>query len=230
MMVCNPVEGLMTLTVDLVSALPVFGMEFKLGTVLGMLGVGFTLASFAVKRMAALRTLSLIGSVCFIFYGFIEWQLPSIALNVVLIPLNVIRLWELTRLSKEIEQATRDSPVTQWLLPHMRRRAFKAGEVLFRKGDVADRLIYVTHGELTLSEIGQRIGPGELIGEIGLFSPDKKRTQTVVCATDGERYEMTDEMIYRLYYQHPKLGFHLMRLVAGRLLKDVQRRDNTAPA
>ena len=220
----------MTLTVDLVSALPVFGMEFKLGTVLGMLGVGFTLASFAVKRMAPLRSLSLVGSICFIAYGFIEWQWPSILLNVVLIPVNIIRLWELTRLSKEIERATRDSPVTQWLLPHMRRRAFKAGEVLFRKGDAADRLIYVTHGELTLAEIGQRIGPGELIGEIGLFSPDKKRTQTVVCATDGERYEMTDEMIYRLYYQHPKLGFHLMRLVAGRLLKDVQRRDNTAPA
>jgi CRP/FNR family cyclic AMP-dependent transcriptional regulator len=220
----------MTLTVDLVSALPVFGMELRLGTVLGMLGVGFTLASFAVKRMAALRTLSLAGSVCFIVYGFIEWQLPSIALNVVLIPLNVIRLLEISRLSKEIEQATRDSPVTQWLLPHMRRRAFTAGEVLFRKGDTADRLIYVTRGELTLAEIGQRIGPGELIGEIGLFSPDKKRTQTVVCATDGELYEMTDEMIYRLYYQHPKLGFHLMWLVAGRLLKDVQRRNNAAPA
>ena len=29
----------MALTVDLVSALPVFGMEIKLGTVLGMLGV-----------------------------------------------------------------------------------------------------------------------------------------------------------------------------------------------
>jgi len=28
-----------------------------------------------------------------------------------------------------------------------------------------------------------------------------------------------------LYYQHPKLGFHLMRLVAGRLLKDLGRRE-----
>jgi hypothetical protein len=216
----------MTLTVALVSALPEIGMEIRLGTVVGMLGVGFTLASFAMKRMATLRTLALVGSVCFIVYGFLEWQWPSIALNVFLIPLNVIRLREITRLSKEIERATHDSPVTQWLLPHMHRRAFQAGEVLFRKGDAADRLIYVSRGELTLSEIGQRIGPGELIGEIGLFSPDRKRTQTVVCATDGELYEMTDEMIYRLYYQHPKLGFHLMRLVAGRLLKDLGRRED----
>jgi len=76
-----------------------------------------------------------------------------------------------------------------------------------------------------MAEIGQRIGPGELIGEIGLFSPERKRTQTVVCETDSELYDMTDEMIFQLYYQNPRLGFYLMRLVAGRLLKDVQRRD-----
>jgi hypothetical protein len=32
-------------------------------------------------------------------------------------------------------------------------------------------------------------------------------------------------MIFRLYYQNPKLGFFLMRLVAERLLKDVQRQQ-----
>src|SRR5262245_42349801 len=169
-------EGRMSLTVDLVSALPVVWMDIRLGTLLGMLGVAFVLASVAVKRMATLRSLSLAGSVCFIIYGFMEWQFPSIALNLVLIPLNAIRLWEITRLSKEIEPATENSPVEQWLLPHAQRRAFRAGEVLFRKGDPADRLIYVARGELTLAEIGQRIGPAELIGEIGLFAPDRKRT------------------------------------------------------
>ena len=46
-----------------------------------------------------------------------------------------------------------------------------------------------------------------------------------MCETDGELYHMTAEMIFRLYYQNPKLGFYLMRLVAGRLLRDVQRLD-----
>ena len=42
---------------------------------------------------------------------------------------------------------------------------------------------------------------------------------------------MTDEMIYRLYYQNPILGFYLMRLVVQRLLGDVQRLDGKpAPA
>jgi CRP-like cAMP-binding protein len=77
-----------------------------------------------------------------------------------------------------------------------------------------------------MEEIGQRIGPGELFGEIGLFSPERKRTQTLVCETHGELYDMTDEMIFQLYYQNPRLGFYLMRLVAGRLLKDVHRRGS----
>ncbi|HKA43139.1 MAG TPA: hypothetical protein VKF40_14215, partial [Burkholderiales bacterium] len=47
----------------------------------------------------------------------------------------------------------------------------------------------------------------------------------VVCETDGELYEMTDEMIFQLYYQNPKLGFYFMRVVAARLLRDVQRSE-----
>jgi hypothetical protein len=199
-------------------------MTLDLGTALGLLGVGFCLASFAVKRMVPLRTLSIVGNVCFVAYGLVEYTLPSLVLNLVLLPLNVARLWEIEKLSKEIVRATQDSPISQWLLPHMRRRSFKAGDVLFRRGEAADRLFYVASGAVRMAEIGQRIGPGELIGEIGLFSPEKKRTQTIVCETDSELYDMTDEMIFQLYYQNPRLGFYLMRLVAGRLLKDLERR------
>lgn len=198
-------------------------MTMDAGTMLGFAGVGFTLASFAVKRMMPLRMLALVGNVSFIAYGIVESQLPSIVLNCVLIPLNASRLWEIRTLSREIAQATESTPVSQWLLPHMRRRAFRAGEVLFRKGDAADRIVYIAHGELKLAEIGEPIRAGELVGEIGLFSPDKKRTQTIVCETDGELYEMTEEMIFQLYFQNPKLGFYFMRLMAERLLKDVQR-------
>jgi len=105
----------------------------------------------------------------------------------------------------------------------MTRRAFKAGEVLFRKGDLADEIVYIASGQLRLQEHGELLGPGDLIGEIGLFSPDKRRTQSIVCETDGELYRMTGEMIYRLYYQNPKLGFYFMRLVVKRLLRDIQR-------
>jgi CRP-like cAMP-binding protein len=180
--------------------------------------------------MVPLRVLALAGNVCFIGYGYIESLLPSLALNGILLPVNALRLWEIRRLTREVERAGRDSPVSLWLLPHMRHRIFKTGEVLFRKGEAADRIVYVAGGELSIAGTGERIGAGELIGEIGLFAPDRKRTQTVVCETDGELYQMTDEMMFQLYHQQPRLGFYLMRLVAARLIKDLRREESAAYA
>ena len=207
-------------------------MDFTLdiGTVLAAIAMAFTFASFVMKRMLPLRVLALASNVCFIGYGLAAGVLPSIIINAVLLPVNARRLWEIKKMSKEIARATEMSPVEEWLLPHMHRRKFKQGEVLFRKGDAAHKVIYIARGQLKLVEIDQWVGPGELIGEIGLFSPDQTRTQTLVCTTDGELYEMTDEMIFQLYYQHPKLGFYFMRLVAGRLLKDVRRYQAAAAA
>jgi CRP/FNR family transcriptional regulator, cyclic AMP receptor protein len=205
-------------------------MHIDAGTVLGSLGVVFSLARFVMKSMPRLRSIALVSNVCFLAYGYVETQFPSLIINAVLLPINALRLWEIRKLSKEIARATQDSPISQWLLPHMQRRPFKAGEVLFRKGEVADKLIYVAEGQLRLAEIGQPVGRGELIGEIGLFSPDKKRTQTLVCETDGELYTMTEEMIFQLYYQNPTLGFYFMRLVAGRLLRDLSRSEGRPAA
>ncbi len=72
------------------------------------------------------------------------------------------------------------------------------------------------------------LGEGSLVGEIGLFTEDRKRTATVVCQTNCVCYTMTDEAIYLLYFQNPKLGFYLIRLIVQRLLQDLQRRPSTA--
>jgi CRP/FNR family cyclic AMP-dependent transcriptional regulator len=200
-------------------------LTMNAGTVFIALGVASTGASFIMKRMLPLRALALASNFFFIGYGVAAGVLGSVIVNAVLLPINAKRLWEIKKLSKEIARATQESPISEWLLPHMQRRSFKQGEVLFRKGDAADKLIYVAEGRLRLTEIGVPIGAGELIGEIGLFSPEKKRTQTVMCETDGALYEMTDERIFQLYYQHPKLGFFILRLVAERLLNDVRRHE-----
>lgn len=198
-------------------------MTLDLGTALGLLAAALYFTSYVMKSMLSLRALALASNVFFIAYGYVNLSLPELALHCVLLPLNARRMWEIRKLSKEIARATQDSPVSQWLLPHMTRRTFKAGEVLFRKGDLADEVVYIASGQVKLEEHDQILGPGELIGEIGLFSPEKRRTQSVICETDGELYRMTDEMIYRLYYQNPKLGFYFMRLIVERLLRDIKR-------
>ena len=204
-------------------------MTVDLGTVLGLVAAALYFTSYSMKSMLPLRALAIASNVFFIAYGYVQSSLPELVLHSVLLPLNASRLWEIRKLTEEIARATQDSPVSQWLLPHMTRRAFKAGDILFRKGDLADEVVYIVSGQLRLQEHDQILGPGELIGEIGLFSPEKRRTQTIVCETDGELYRITDEMIYRLYYQNPKLGFYFMRLIVERLLRDI-RRGAVAPA
>jgi CRP/FNR family transcriptional regulator, cyclic AMP receptor protein len=208
----------------------IFAKTLDLPTVLAVLGTVLLFASFLVRSMVKLRALALASNVFFLAWGYVEGLWPTLAINSVILPLNAWHLWDIRRLTREAAGATEDSPVAQWLLPHMHRRSFKAGEILFRRGDAANELIYLARGELRMVELGERIGPGELIGEIGLFSPARTRTQTVACETDGELYEMTDEMIFQLYYQNPRLGFYFMRLVAARLLRDVQRLDGRSAA
>jgi hypothetical protein len=206
-------------------------MHFDIITIIGILGGAFYIASQFQKDMISLRVLALASNVLYLIYSPLhtDYQLthlivmPTFLVNLILLPINAKRLVEIIRMTKQIEQATVESPVSEWLLPHMHLRKHKAGEVLFRKGDVADEIVYVANGKLKLQGIDHYIGPGELIGEIGLFSPEKVRTMTVVCETDCELYQMTDQQIYRLYYQNPKLGFFFIRLIVERLLRDIKR-------
>jgi CRP/FNR family cyclic AMP-dependent transcriptional regulator len=194
---------------------------------IALAGIGFTFASFLMKGMLPLRALAVGGNICFIAYGIYEWIVPSMILNGALLPVNLKRLWDIRQLTAEIKQATEKSPVSQWLLPQMTRRAFAPGEVLFSKGDKANEIIYIASGKVTVEDRAEPLGADELIGEIGLFSPDRRRTRTVTCQTSGILYHMTDEAIYQLYYQHPAIGFYFMRLVAQRLLRDI---DGDVPA
>jgi len=206
-------------------------MHFDIITIIGILAGAFYVASQFQKDMISLRVLALVSNVLYLIYSPLhtDYQIthlivmPTFLVNLILLPINAKRLIDIIRLIKQIEQATVESPVTEWLLPHMHLRKHKAGEVLFKKGDRAEELMYVASGKLKLQGIDHFIGPGELIGEIGLFSSEKIRTLTVVCDTDCELYHMTDDQIYRLYYQNPKLGFFFMKLIVERLLRDVKR-------
>jgi CRP/FNR family transcriptional regulator, cyclic AMP receptor protein len=105
----------------------------------------------------------------------------------------------------------------------MKAKKLPAGAVLFRRGDAADRLFLLADGRLELQEIGQEIPPGRVFGEIALFSPSKRRTHTARCLTACTVLRIHEDTVRQLYYQNPAFGFHLISLVASRLLDDVGR-------
>ncbi len=64
-------------------------------------------------------------------------------------------------------------------------------------------MFYLIRGSMEVQELGKGIGPGSLIGEIGVFASNRTRMATVVCRTDCEVYELTASKAKELYYQNP---------------------------
>jgi CRP-like cAMP-binding protein len=63
-----------------------------------------------------------------------------------------------------------------------------------------------------------------VLGEIGLFAREQKRTATVVCVSDCELYEMSGKKAKQLYFQDRSFGLAVLQLIILRLM------ENAAPA
>jgi two-component system, NarL family, nitrate/nitrite response regulator NarL len=110
------------------------------------------------------------------------------------------------------------------LLAHIGRRRYRAGDVLFRKGDASGAMFYIERGTVRIEEIGIEMGAGSVLGEIGLFTPERQRTSTVVCRTDCEMRTISAAEAIQLYYQEPEFALYLLHLIASRLQADKSRR------
>ena len=182
----------------------------------------FTFTTFYMKTMVPLRVVGILSNVAFLAFALIEHLVPVIILHGTLLPLNLFRLHELLKLVGEVREASTGDLAMDALLPFMTRRRFKAGETLFRKGDPSHEMFYVCEGVIRLEEIGKTIGESDMLGEISMFSPSRKRTVTAVCETDGELLRMSDDQVLRLYYQNPKFGFYIVRLITHRLIENYE--------
>lgn len=94
---------------------------------------------------------------------------------------------------------------------------------MFRIGDPARSTFVILSGAVRVAEFGVLLGPGSLIGEIGVFAPDGRRTGTALCETDVEIGSISDQRLLELYARDPTFGLHLMRLVVQRLLDNERR-------
>lgn len=185
---------------------------------------GFVLVSTFVKTMIPLRWLAILSNVGFIAYGALHPSYPMLLLHLALLPLNFFRLAEMKRLTRRVEAVRAEGELSSvWLRPYMRAKKMRAGTVLFRKGDIGDRLYLLADGRLELVEIGGSIEPGHIFGEIAFFSPDRRRQLTVRCAVNSTVLSIDESTVRQLYYQNPAFGFKMIELVAERFSADVAR-------
>ncbi|MFO7856111.1 MAG: cyclic nucleotide-binding domain-containing protein [Paracoccaceae bacterium] len=200
---------------------------------LGWIAAGVVFMTFCMKTMPALRVLAVIGNLAFIAYGLAASLTPILLLHGALLPLNLARLAQLRAQIRRLAEAGRCDPGAKhfaWLVEMAKPRRLAAGETLFRKGDPAHSLFVVVSGEVELPEHGIRLGPGALIGELGLLMADNRRTATVRATEDSRLAELTEERVHQLYFDNPRFAWKLIRLVTARLLGNLRRQEAAAEA
>jgi hypothetical protein len=176
--------------------------------------------AFYTNTMVPLRIIGICSNVAFISYALIDGLVPVLILHSALLPLNLLRLYQILKLVRKVREAAHGELAIDALLPFMTRRGFTAGEVLFRKGDPSHEMFYIVKGAIRLCEIDKRSTRGDILGEISMFSPTRERTTTALCETDGELLRLGDGDVLRLYYQDPRFGFHVVRLITSRLIEN----------
>ena len=68
----------------------------------GYVGALLIVASFVVRTMIPLRTLSAGSNLCIIVYAYFDAQYPTLALNTALLPLNILRLAQMMKLVRRV--------------------------------------------------------------------------------------------------------------------------------
>ena len=62
------------------------------------------------------------------------------------------------------------------------------------------------------------IEPGQLVGEIAMFSADKTRTQTIQCVEPCVFLRITEDKALQVFLENPEFGLYLIKMIVDRLL------------
>ena len=197
--------------------------KMDLANLLGLVGGIFYVASVTLRTMIPLRIAAIISNILFIGYGLLAKALPTFFMYAVLLPINCVRLYQIQQLVKRVKVASQADLDMEWLKPFMTKRNFKAGDILFHKGDVANAMYYTVTGKFLVKEVNGILPPGRVMGELGFLSPDNKRTATVECLEDGQVLFIIYDKVRELYFQDPDFGFYFLKLTSERLLQNIAR-------
>ena len=192
------------------------------GDLFGYAASFLVFTTFYMRRMIPLRLTAIASNLAFISYVWPNQLTPILVLHGALLPLNLYRLVELRRLIKKVIKASSDQFSIDALLPLTQRKSVDANDVLFNANDPAEALYYVLEGTLHLPELDMELGPGSILGEVGIFSDTGRRTASAVAKTDCILMSLTKAAVLSALVHQPLLGIHLLKMVTARMLENAR--------
>ena len=191
--------------------------------VIGYCGTAATVVSYSMKTIVPLRIAGIVSSVFFIFYASALQSWPMLVTELIILPLNCLRLYQVQKLLNQMRDAPGGSHLADWLEPFERSRRYMAGETVFRMGDSADYMLLLHTGRYRLVERDIVLGPGELVGEMAFVSDEKRRTLTLTCVEAGTAGIVSYADLRQLFFQNPRFGYYLLKLLGSRLITKLEQ-------
>lgn len=190
---------------------------------LALAGSAFYVATLMMRTIVPLRVIGIISIAFFIAYGAVAGAVSTLLLYLLSLPVNIIRLRQMLTLVRKARSSAQGDLSMDWLRPYMTPRKYRKGDILFRKGDVANEMFLTVTGKFLVSEIDVELPPGRIMGELGFAAPKNRRTQTIQCTESGDVLTITYETLLELYFQNPEFGYYLLSLTSERLLQNNSR-------
>ena len=195
-------------------------MDLHYAELVGIAAAAASLYAAHAKTIIPLRVAAILANLFAMAYSYMHGTYPTFVLNALLLPLNAWRLHQMLKLIRDIGTAIERDMNVDWLLKYMRPKHYKANDLMMERGEYATEAFYVVSGEVEIVEINQIHGAGTLLGEIGLFTPNGRRTMTVRCKTDVQAAKIGYDQVKELYFQNPQFGFRLLHLIVARLVSN----------
>ena len=203
--------------------LEIFLHNITLANMFAVVGAIFFVATLLTQTMVPLRVANMIGCAFFAVFGVLSGAITTFLLYLMMIPVNAWRLRQMLALVKKARSATQGDTSMEWLRPFMTQRNHRKGDILMKKGDLANEMLLTVTGRFRVIEINVELPPGRLMGEFGFLTPDNRRTGTIECIEDGQVLTITYEKLLEIYFQNPQFGYYFLILTSQRLLENIAR-------
>jgi CRP-like cAMP-binding protein len=181
----------------------------------------FVVATTTMRTMIPLRVFAILTNIILIATAIPIHNYLVILLQALVLVLNSYRLHQMLQLVRDVKRSVNSDLSMDWLKPFMTERKCSAGEILFYKDEKADDMLYIVSGRFRLVESGIELPVGAIVGELGMLSPQKARTQTLECIESGLILSVSYNKVEELYVQNPAFGFYFLRLASARLFQNI---------
>lgn len=182
----------------------------------------FVVATTTMRTMIPLRIFGILANVVLFLTAIPAHNYLVMLVQSVMCFVNSYRLHQMLQLVRDVKKSVNSDLSMEWLKPFMTERQCVAGEMLFYKDEKADDMLYIVSGKYRLVESGIVLPVGAIVGELGMLSPSKVRTQSLECIEAGLVLSVSYTKVEELYVQNPAFGFYFLRLASARLFQNLE--------